>query len=80
MESWQRYDQLLSDKIEILRQRRSTIYRIVKEGDIREYCAGGCAGRIAYQTGDIYGSLSDLGELIFAKNMELGRVDGTYSS
>ena len=42
------------EKIRFLQNRRLDLLPKCKDCDIGKYCAGGCAGRVAYQTGNIY--------------------------
>ncbi len=48
---------------------------------IKENCAGGCAGRIAYETGDIYNVIPKycVATKLMAKNMELNKRDFVYT-
>lgn len=66
-----RYDQA---KIDGLRKR--TVDNMLKctACEVREYCAGGCAGRIAFQTGDMYDVIPEYCEATqyLAKYIQLG--------
>ena len=48
---------------------------VCRDCEIGEYCAGGCAGRIAFQTGDIYGVITSVCDATkyMAKHIALGR-------
>jgi radical SAM protein with 4Fe4S-binding SPASM domain len=60
-------------KIHHLQSRRIENLSKCKDCGIRENCAGGCAGRIAYETGDIYNVIPEYcaATKFLARNMEL---------
>jgi radical SAM protein with 4Fe4S-binding SPASM domain len=62
-------------KIDFLRSRKLGNLPKCDDCDIRMYCAGGCAGRVAYQTGNIFDTIPEYcaATIYLAKNMELGR-------
>jgi radical SAM protein with 4Fe4S-binding SPASM domain len=63
------------EKIKYLANRTLVNLPNCRECEIGEYCAGGCAGRVAFQTGDIYGIIPDICEAIkyMAKHISLGK-------
>ncbi len=62
------------EKIDHLRNRTGHTIQACSKCEVRDYCAGGCAGRIAYQTGDIYAVIPEYCAAIryLAKRMPLG--------
>ena len=62
-------------KISHLRNRTGHTIKACSKCEVRDYCAGGCAGRIAYQTGDIYAVIPEYCAAIkyLARKMRLGR-------
>lgn len=70
-----------SDKIRDLRARRLGSLPKCDCCEIKEYCAGGCAGRVAYQTGSIYDVIPDYCVAIkwLGKKMELGQLVGNLT-
>jgi len=81
---WEENDQKIIyylDKIEHLRGRRLHNMPICKTCEIAEYCAGGCAGRVAFQTGDIYCVIPEYcaATKFMAKHMEIGKKENFWS-
>lgn len=70
-----------AEKIEYLRSRRLENLPKCRNCDIGEYCAGGCAGRVAYQTGDLYGVIPEYcaATKYLAKTIPLGRRRAHYT-
>ena len=63
------------DKINYLLNRRVENLPKCANCSIRQYCAGGCAGRVAYQTGDAYGIIPEncAATKYLAAHMKLGQ-------
>lgn len=68
-------------KIKYLRARNIENLPVCKHCEIKEYCAGGCAGRIAYETGDPYGIVPEYCDATktLANYMRLNEQTVTYS-
>jgi uncharacterized protein len=64
------YDQ---DKIINLQKRQNRYLPECKDCDVRENCAGGCAGRIAFETGDMFGVIPAYCEAVKLLAKELPR-------
>lgn len=69
------------DRIEHLSRRKLENLPVCKNCEIGQYCAGGCAGRIAFQTGDIYDVIPEycVATKYLAKNMALGQKRMKYT-
>lgn len=55
--NWNEKDKCIDyymDRIDVLRSRNLDNLPKCQKCDIKEYCAGGCAGRVAFQTGSIF--------------------------
>jgi len=63
------------DKIRVLRSRTMHNIPQCQNCDIREYCAGGCAGRVAFQTGSMFNVIPDYCKAIryLKSNIDCGR-------
>ena len=62
------------DKIKYLQNRNLTNLSKCQNCKVKDYCAGGCAGRVAYQTGDIFDVIPEYCSAIkfLAGRMKLG--------
>jgi radical SAM protein with 4Fe4S-binding SPASM domain len=76
--AWNQQQRLIEydmDKIAHLKNRRIENLPKCQNCDIKSYCAGGCAGRIAYQTGNIYDTINEFcaATRYLANKIPLGR-------
>lgn len=72
------YDQ---SKIKLLQSRNLENLPKCKQCEVKDYCAGGCAGRVAFQTGSMFDVIPEYCEAIkyLAKYIELGGEDILYT-